>query len=391
MKDLEAVAADKEAVELTENAVLGLSQKTFDSVKENPDGSLEIVEPEKKDDDDKLKDKEEKPKEDKPKEKDESKETDIVEPSGKTDKPEKATEKDTEKGKESEKSDEETQDGQPKPDEEETEDRDKDFQDKVNDKVQNLAEVYKTDKERKKFLEDLDNHPKFFASNTQKAMEIAEERKTVDALVKRIGAPELVEAIEAFDKSTDKEDVLKSLDDWYDAESSDPSKNPVRKVFDQFSKSVPEVQGYSTEKKELADEKGMLEVEKELIGLKQIKDSPFDYSNDEELKKTIDFADEYAVKTGNFINLDTAHRIRSLDAMSSQIDSQKEKIVSLKKELKERNEEVKKLKSDKKIEPTDETTASGKTAKRETYKDQPKDDKELMNRMSSDFDALMNE
>lgn len=404
----EVVNADQEAVELKGNAVLGIPKSAFDSIQENPDGSLEIVEKEKKDEkledkeaktqdkDEKQKDKEgkedkkgDKQEKEKSAEKDKTEKSDEAEPSGKTDEPEKATEKDTEKGKESEESEQETQEGQPKSDAEATDDPDKIFQDKVNEKVQNLANVYKTAEDRNKFLKDLDDHPKFFARNTQKAMEIADERKELNAHVDRIGNTKFVEAFEAFEKSSNRKEVLEVLDELYEAEG-DHSKNLVRNIFDLLSKGVPEAQSYSKEQDRLIAEGSKLAVEREIVGLGLMKDSPFDYSKEDEINKTIKFADDYCSETGNFINLNTAHRLRSVDVMSDKINSQQKKIESLKQELKDRNEEVKKLKSQKIIEPV-ETETSGKSAKRETYKEQAKDDRELMSRMSKDFDALMTE
>jgi len=372
MDNPDGITTVENDVELSDDAVLGIPPEVMDSIKENDDGSLEIVEPEKE--------KESTEKKEEPK---------TEEPSGKTTEPEKATGKETDKTQEDVKPDKEDSKEQPK-EGEEVADEDKEFQEQLTDKIKEFYKNYKTPEEREQIMKDLENHSKFTASNTQKAQELAKEREVFDALVSKVAAPEVIEALNEFDKSEDRETVLQSLDNWYDEENKDPSKNVIRKVFEALMKSAPEADLLSHERSKLDREKDKVELDKERVALEKLKDPEHDYGKQEEFEGICKYADDYAEKTGNFIDLMTAHKLRSIDDMASKVGSLNKKIESLTKELKERNEEVDKLKSKGKVSPV-ETPASGKVPKRESYKEPPKDDKELMGRMSKEFDVLMNE
>jgi hypothetical protein len=380
MVNPDGITTTETNVELSDNTVLGIPQEVYDSIIENPDGSLEIVEPEKKEPESKEEDKSTETKKEEPK---------TEESSGKTTEPEKATGKETKKTEEDVKPEKEDSEEQPQEGEEVT-DEDKEFQEQLTDKIKEFYKNYKTPEERDQIMKDLENHSKFTASNTRRAQELAKEREVFDALVKRLAAPEVIEIINEFEKSEDKETVLKSLDQWYDEEGKDPSKNVIRKVFDALLKSAPEADLLSHERSKLEIEKNQIDLEKERVALEKLKDPNHDYGKEEEFEAIWKYADEYAKNTGNFIDLITAHKLRSLDDMASKVGSLNKKIDSLTKELKERNEEVDNLKSKGKVEPV-ETSTSGKVPKRESYKEKPKDDRERLDRMSKDFDVLMNE
>ena len=189
---------------------------------------------------------------------------------------------------------------------------------------------------------------KFRASTTQKTQEVAERERVVSAIGERIGADKMVEHVEAFLK-LDKKDQSEFLDYIEDYDSDSPGV----KAFKLLIEKAPEAKEVLSEAKQETERELNLRVREEALDLKGLKDSPIDYSSDDELVKTGEIADEYNV------NLLTAHKIRVGEQLADSVEDLKIELKTQKEtyeaELAKLKDEVEKLKV-KKAKPITSTT-----------------------------------
>ena len=308
--------------------------------------------------------------------------TKKAEPEAGKDAPSKAT-VDPDKGKQGAVKEGEAPEGQPAAGPEAEQKANEDFKGKIASLVERFHEVYKTPEERDKILKDLENHPKFTASNTQEAMRNAEFKKNLEQTAEELSIGPLRDTLNEITKAgAEIEDQLALIDDMVEGGKD---KNLLRKLIDLMTKAAPAAEKVNAESQRQADKEEDLRLEEMVINLKKLTDSPINYQDEAEVQKTMAVADKYEIA-----DLMAAHQIRAAEALQMSVKNMKTEIESLQKELKERNEEVKALKSGKVIVPEPQAN-NGKPAKREDYKEPAKNDAELRERMGKRFDELMAE
>ena len=172
-------------------------------------------------------------------------------------------------------------------------------------------------------------------SNTEKAQELAEERKVLDAFNNE----------EVMSLLKDK-DFLDAVDDW-----SDGKENPLRSVVENLERKGTIVEKstenaeLSAEEVKLSQQRTELEVDREILDLQSVDESLRD---EKEIEQLLQFA------VDNQMTLEQAHKFK----LSEDLGTELEKVQS---ELKERNKELSDLKktSGKSITPSAPIRGSG--------------------------------
>ena len=186
-------------------------------------------------------------------------------------------------------------------------------------------------------VEEWTNNQNWQKSNTEKAQQLADEKRVFEDSVKNFRLEEIQEALK-------NEELQEALDDWFE----DKEKNPFRKAV--LPDTIETEEQQENQDPSVSEDRMMLTVEKEIFEL-QKKDESL---NDEgKLNSLIDFAMK------NDVKLETAHRLMQFDSIQSEFDE-------VKKELKDRNDELSKLKKQaQKSVPTE--LPAGKGAVKEDY------------------------
>jgi len=264
-----------------------------------------------------------------PPEKIEKTEKKVDEPP-KKEQPEK-TEKPVEK-----KKDGDEEESEPTPPDESTVDEDEELS--LDEKIQEILQSYDTDEKKQQLLEDLPNHEKFFASNTKKAQKLAEQekelgkqREKLDTMLSELTSEKLDEALADITSDESLDDLLDQTDEWY----ADKDSNPLRTILETLtSQSVDSARALKSDFDALAEEKALVELEKEVVHVQGI-DSR--YKDEEELSKLAETAEQFNT------NLETAHKILVGEEATDKFKTYDDKIKKLQDDLKSRNKEIKKL------------------------------------------------
>ncbi len=188
-------------------------------------------------------------------------------------------------------------------------------------------------------LDEYANDTKWKKSNTEKASELADQKKAFETTVNQLGT-------EGISKALKDDDFMDALDDWFGNEKDNP--------FRQTDK----ITEYTESEQKIAEEKASLEIEKEILSLKK-DDSTL---TDEVVNSLVDYAIE------NGVTLSVAHRI-------SRAETTQKEFEELKSELKERNIELSGLKKNPKKSPA-KTVTKGEGSTSEDYASPAKDWKE---------------
>jgi len=210
-----------------------------------------------------------------------------------------------------------------------------------------ISKKYDSPEKRNELLRDLDNRDKFWASVTQKSQSLAAEKKVFDDFIQGLTLPEIKNAF-------DDAELMEALDDWYEGEE----KNPFRKF--------PEILKHISAQERKAQEDFDRELDNQINQLKSIDKK---YDNFDEIVKLSKVADEKG------INLLVAHELlqsnlkgnTEINSLKSQVVEKDKTIEKLTNELKERNEELSKIRKSGKIEPIIKPGASGVPAKSEAF------------------------
>ena len=216
-------------------------------------------------------------------------------------------------------------------------------EEKYKSTVDQFLSEYDTPEKRQELLKDIENKNKFTASNTKKAMKIADERKQLDEDIRRLESnkkslEELKskldpEKIEPILQNIDDE-VLEYMDDWYGE-----SDNDIRHLIEHIKQSSEDVQEMTEAEKQLAEERSKLEFEKEILYI-QSKDPK--YKEIENLTDLCKSADELNTSITEVFEQRTEKEAK--EALTNENITFKERIKSLEKELKELKSESKKPK-----------------------------------------------
>ena len=167
-------------------------------------------------------------------------------------------------------------------------------------------------------IDEWTNNRNWQKANTEKAQEIAEERKVLDAFNNE----------DVMTLLKDK-DFLDAVDDWNDGKS-----NPLRSVVENLDKMGTSIEQESQsaeltpEEETLARERTALEVDREILELQSIDESLKDETNMEQLL-------QFAVD--NQMTLEQAHKYKVSEDLENELDQ-------VRTELKERNKELSELK-----------------------------------------------
>ena len=164
-------------------------------------------------------------------------------------------------------------------------------------------------------VEDWKNNQDWQRANTEKAQELAEQKREFELNSKSINN-------EAIQTALENDDLLEALDDWFEGDENNPFRNAI---FE--DKKDLEAQS-SQENNPLETERVKLNIDKEIFELQKMDESLNDEGN---LNSLVDYAME------NELRLETAYKLSKYDSLTNDFDSVRD-------ELKQRNEELSTLK-----------------------------------------------
>ena len=177
-----------------------------------------------------------------------------------------------------------------------------------------FVELDGEDVEIDQIIDEWKNNQNWQKTNTEKAQQLAEQKKAFEESTKNLRTDDIKDALE-------NDEFMEALDDWF--EGSD--KNPFRNAVKELENTKPE----PTQEAEAVDpDRVALDIDKEIFELQKIDESLNDENNLNTLAK---FA------LDNDVSLPIAHKLMYFDDAVNEIDS-------LRSELKARNEELSKLK-----------------------------------------------
>jgi len=161
-------------------------------------------------------------------------------------------------------------------------------------------------------VDEWQNNRDWQKANTERAQEIAEDRKAIDAF----------RSEEVMALLKDK-DFLDAVDDWHDGKD-----NPLRKVAEHLEQSTQaeSVQQVSTESTELARERTELEVDREILDLQSVDES---LRNEAEMERLLTFA------VDNDMTLYNAHQYKKAEDMERELGTVQDELLNRNKELSE--------------------------------------------------------
>jgi len=203
---------------------------------------------------------------------------------------------------------------------EQRDDSDGDFKEKIWKKL----DAFDDEEKRATLLRDLENYEKFQAGNTNMRKALA-----------NAGGKEAVEALETLSKIEDINEVMESLDDWYDGKD----KNPFRRLVDSLNAVAPKAKKQREDNERLSQQEMEIALEKEILSLRKIDPAIGDGSEDG--NKRLAEIGELADARG--VNLMTAFEIQQSGALRDTVKALKDDLSKARKELKERNAELVKL------------------------------------------------
>lgn len=245
----------------------------------------------------------------------------------------------------------------------------------LDEQIQEILQSYDTDEKKQQLLEDLPNHEKFFTSITNKSKKLSEELKVAEqqrdkfnAMLDKLSGDKVEEALESIVNDESLPDLLEQTDEWYGEE------NPLRVLIETLS-SQP-AKEMKAEIDALAEEKALIELEKEIVHIQGIDPR---YNEEEELTKLAETAEAFNV------NLEGAHKILVGEESIEKAKEYESKIAKLQEDLKKRNKEIKKLKEAPGYRPP-EPPSNGKGSTHKVYEEPAMNDAELKRRMSEAWD-----
>lgn len=207
----------------------------------------------------------------------------------------------------------------------------------------------------------LNDRKGFVASVTRKSMDVSEQRRKVEALIEKINSDKVQEAIKTVSQLEDYDDVMGTIDDWYDGKEN----NQIRKLVNLLQDVSPSIEKHSKDELAAIERQRDLDFREEILNLYELDPS---YKKDlEKLKQVAKIADEMKP------DLSTAHRILKSEAMESELRDKskevktlKDEVKKLKEELAKRNEQLEKKLSSESIN-TPPMGVLGKGVKEEDY------------------------
>ena len=164
-----------------------------------------------------------------------------------------------------------------------------------------------------KIVEDWKNNQNWQKTNTEKAQQLADEKREFEAQISAFKKDDIQKAL-------DNDELMEALDDWFEGSDHNPFRDVSFEKTDQAEEQVQE----STE----PDEKAMLQVDREIFELQKVDDRLNDQKNLDQLL-------DYAVQ--NKLELQHAHKLIQWDSLVEDYNN----VVN---ELKERNDELSKMK-----------------------------------------------
>ncbi len=196
------------------------------------------------------------------------------------------------------------------------------------DYIKDGKSLYVTDKDGnnhdlKQVIEDHLNNLNWKKTNTEKNQDLSSREAALTAKAKELGTEAIVTAL-----SENDEELLKSLDGWFDPQEDgkdpDPSKNPFRNISGQ-------IREYSQAEIAKANETAEAALTKEYEELEQI---------DKQYKEQPARDELMALALDNRVTLKQAHELREAEGLAKEVKT-------LTAELKARNKELKELKAKK--------------------------------------------
>ena len=187
---------------------------------------------------------------------------------------------------------------------------------------------------REQLLEDLANHGKFMAKNTQKSQALAEQQKAQDAeheaFISRFASTEVVEAVEAIKKLDDYDEFMENVDIWYPKEEGG---NKFRTLLDLLFAKTEDVKTFSAEQKKNMEDRASLDLEKQIVELTKL-DSAYSDDESDALETLANYADKLSLASGVPLNLVQAYKIRNSDTLGEKAKEQEGEIKKLNKRIK---------------------------------------------------------
>ena len=201
--------------------------------------------------------------------------------------------------------------------------------------LQGVLVKYTDPESKKQLIKDLSNHEKFTASNTQRAQELAEMRRSLDSereelhkLTERTRTKELQEIVESLSNER-----LAELDSYF-ADPDDPydegrDKNVLRRIVEAI-KSGESIGQVSDVEQAVIAEKSRLQVERELLELSRITGETYDIDKP---TAELDGLANMAVERG--IDLLTAYKLKDYEGGKGELAKLREELKSANKQLNE--------------------------------------------------------
>jgi len=214
-----------------------------------------------------------------------------------------------------------------------------DFHKSVIEKIAAFEDAESQDK----FLKDLENYEKFHKTNTETQQKLSGDRSALENFAKSIGADKFQGIVQKVLDLDDLDDFKQSSDQWYD----DKGENPVRELIEYLESYNKPIKQEAEKISATEKEREELALEKELFALQKIDER---YQKLENIQALGDIADE--INNNGGVTLEVAHKLWKADNLDTKLSELDDQIKALKKdksklskELKERNEEISKLKS----------------------------------------------
>jgi hypothetical protein len=203
------------------------------------------------------------------------------------------------------------------------------------DEFMNQYEVPEESRDKIKGLAK--NLIQFRTATTQRSQQLADQTKIVKALAERLGTDRVVSAIQKLEQWADLPEVRTQLKEGWDGE-------PFNEFLDAMFEAAPKAKEYLGEQKELMEKDRELKDREEILGLKSLENSPFDYKSDDEITATMQVADDHGV------DLATAHKIRLGEQLANEKAISDKKVKALQAEIEKLKKETVELKSNGKVE-----------------------------------------
>lgn len=202
--------------------------------------------------------------------------------------------------------------------------------------VGDYVKQFDTPEKRQKLMKDLENGKTFMASNTQEAQRNAEVKKELEATARELSLGEIGNVLKTIEADDQLEQQMELLDEF----NGGSDKNPIRMLLGLMTAAKPAAEKRSRELQEIEDREADLAIDNQILSLKRIEGSPFNYGDEAELQKTFVVADKYGLD-----DLEAAHKIRVSEQLQEASKTHETRIKALEKELTETKEALEKAKA----------------------------------------------